>query len=414
MTMSGDEPILTAGEERAAAALKLALQDVSEQWPLRADVAAWVASVPKRQSLGHRLPVGMAAALAMIIVGAVAFAAWPKAVPGGGGASPSAVPSIPGTPGHFDNGSFSFDYPASWRTLSDEYYEGMENQVFAVLGTGDWKTGCYFTSNGGGCTGDTVDVSGGRVVVKVYERGGGPVSTCGTSPANATLGPNAVSKSTDGSATTWEIRMPGGDFGWTNNVFVEAWAGGPQQMAQAEALVASFRWADGVSNPDNCFQNETPSPGMAHYDADGTSFDYPAGWSILSGYEHWGLHGPTIHFAVGTGTVDSGCTVSANQGVSCGAPSLSATGDQVVVFWYGGASLFSNVASMFPSLPTGSLPPGETRVTVAGAPAIASHGDGWAKWQLSPAEYIEANWGPDATDAEAQVDALIGSLSLGQ
>jgi hypothetical protein len=58
------------------------------------------------------------------------------------------------------------------------------------------------------------------------------------------------------------------------------------------------------------------------------------------------------------------------------------------------------------------LPSGETRVTIGGIPAIESHGDGWVKWQVSRAAYIEARWGPAASTGESQAYAMIASLSV--
>jgi len=410
--MSGDEPILTGREERAAAALRLALRSVSEEWPLRVDAAAWVASVPRRRSIGRRLPVGIAAALAVLIAGAMAFTAWPR-----GAGPPSPGPSLPGTPGHFDDGQESFDYPTDWSVLagSDHGATGVMD-VLAVLGNGSWHESCQRgaegTSSWMNCSTDAVDVPSGGVVVKIYLWYGGPYVPCrGDTQANATFGNLAVRKTVDATVTTWEIRVPGNEFGQNGNIFVEVDTSSPSQLARAEALVASFRWAPGESNVGGCasIETPTPSPSLARYHADGISFDYPASWPVISGYQHWGIHGPTVEFAVGTGTVGSGCTVSAspNPGVSCCAPSLSVTADQVVVFWYEGAWLMDPGA-----LPTGSLPPGQVRVTVGGMPAIESHADGWAKWQVSRVGYIEAQWGPDATNAEAEVDALVASLSL--
>lgn len=416
--MSDDEPILTAREERAAAGLRLALRDVSQEWPLRVDAAAWVASVQRQRSIGRRLPVGIAAALVVVLVAAVAVFAGPRigigkpaetqahydngqfafdyssswrtiatdsnglpvlgtgdwglGCPGQPSASgcgeeitdisggrivltmwvqspgppaycsgndaletaplgtgwirrydedaryvtqpttrweirrpgydfgmtgnlwiqavtdnpaelanaaalvatfrwekagdycqsPTVRPSLPGTAGHFDNGRFSFDYPAGWTVLAGDYYEAMAYEVVAVLGTGVFRSGCTWTDNGAGCTGDAVDVNGGRVVVKIYERVGGPAPTCqGDVQANATLGPNAVQLTTgQGSALQWEIRLPGYEFGWPNNIFVEAWTSGDLSIAQVEALVASFRWASSVSNAGNCAPLDTPAP----------------------------------------------------------------------------------------------------------------------------------------------------------
>jgi hypothetical protein len=81
-------------------------------------------------------------------------------------------------------------------------------------------------------------------------------------------------------------------------------------------------------------------------------------------------------------------------------------GRQVVVYWYEGAEMMPG------PLPTGSLPPGQTRGSIGAMPTIESRGDGWNKWQLSAAGYIEARWGPNAVDTESAVAALIASLSI--
>jgi hypothetical protein len=176
--------------------------------------------------------------------------------------SPTAAPTLPGSAGHFDNGQFAFDYPASWRVLAADYPEGMAVQVYAVLGTGSWKSGCSFTDNGGMCSGDTVDVGGGRVVVKIWSLVGGPVPACtGNNQASATFGPNAVAESTYGSAIDWQIRYPGAEFGWTDDVDVAIWADGPAGLAQAQTLIASFRWDPGtVSGAGMCVPADTPAP----------------------------------------------------------------------------------------------------------------------------------------------------------
>jgi hypothetical protein len=80
-------------------------------------------------------------------------------------------------------------------------------------------------------------------VVKVYWRTGGPAPMCqGNAQANATVGPNAVQKTVDGSVTSWELRTPDGQFGWPNNPTFEVHTSDPAQLAKAEAMVASFRW----------------------------------------------------------------------------------------------------------------------------------------------------------------------------
>lgn len=325
--------------------------------------------------------------------------------------SPSVAPSLPGTAGHFDNGKFSFDYPADWRAIAGSFDEAMANHVTVVLGTGVWHSGCQVVDNGVTCTGDTADVSGGRVVVKIFERIGGPTAICNANDqANATLGPNAVSESTENGSTMWEIRRPGYEFGWPNNIFVQAWTDGDQALAQVEALVASFRWATGIGTGAGSMC-PSPSPAqLANYDSDGITFDYPATWKVISGYQHWGLHGPTIFFAVGTGGVDSNCQTTNDaqgspNGVSCsGSPTARVTGDQVVVFWYENAHLFTG------PLPTGPLGSNERMTTIDGQPAIEIDGPRSISWQISATDFIKAVWGPDAVDQQSQVQALIESF----
>jgi hypothetical protein len=61
------------------------------------------------------------------------------------------------------------------------------------------------------------------MIVRVYSWWGGPVVPCrGDVQANATFGSNAVRSESQGSTSTWEIRLPGNEFGQSNNIFVEA------------------------------------------------------------------------------------------------------------------------------------------------------------------------------------------------
>jgi hypothetical protein len=180
----------------------------------------------------------------------------------GVGSTPT-PPSLPGSPGHFDNGELSFDYPTDWPIIRAG--ESSANGVFyilAVLGTGTWHENCVKEATTSfvelACGADVVEVPAGGIVVKIYWRGGGPAPSClGDTQANATLGPNAVRKTTDGATTSWEIRPPDGEFGWPNNPIFEAHTSDPAQLARAEAMVASFRWGPSApSYPGLC----SPSP----------------------------------------------------------------------------------------------------------------------------------------------------------
>ena len=168
-------------------------------------------------------------------------------------AHPTAV-NLPGAPGHYDNGTFSFDYPRSWGVLAGAFDDGRYDEVYAVLGTGRWQS-VYGNPDAGFSNpgfDDTVDVSGGRVVVQIRPITGGPVGIpCGDNTANATIGTLVVSK-VGSSPTVWEIRRPGAGFGDPENVVILAWTSDAATTAQVEAMVASFQWAPGVKNVGHC------------------------------------------------------------------------------------------------------------------------------------------------------------------
>lgn len=164
------------------------------------------------------------------------------------------VPSLPGTPGHFDNGRFSFDYPTDWPVLAaDVRGPNVHESVVAVMGLGAWRENCASlvplppgALSGMECNDDVFDVPSGGILLDVYWRGGGPAPTCeGNTQANATVGPNPVQLFASGSMTRWEIRASGAEFGWPNNPIFEAHTSDAGQLAKAEAVVASFRWKPG-------------------------------------------------------------------------------------------------------------------------------------------------------------------------
>ena len=118
-------------------------------------------------------------------------------------AAATAAPTLPGTPGHFDNGEFSFDYPADWPVRSAGYDFQVE-YVLAVLGDATW-TGEGCRKGAAGSCSDSIVAAPGQVLVKVYRWWGGP-------------------------------------FVQNNNIFVSVTTDDPAQLARAEALTASFRW----------------------------------------------------------------------------------------------------------------------------------------------------------------------------
>ncbi len=261
--MTTEEPMLTQAEQTAAEALRIALHEIAGAWPVRVDAGALSAHTSaRRRSFGGRSPLGLAAALAVALIGATAVVAWPRDGAAGTVPSPSRVPTevptegptLPGTPGHFDNGQFSFDYPNSWSTLGGGVASTTVEYVLAVLGTGTWRENCQSGADGSSswmnCGSDIVEVPAGGIVVKVYLWYGGPFVPCrGDTQANATLGQYAVRKTVEGDLTRWEMRPPGNEFGQPNNIFVEAHTGDPNQLARAEGVVRSFRWKTSDQGP---------------------------------------------------------------------------------------------------------------------------------------------------------------------
>jgi hypothetical protein len=245
--MTTDEALLTPAERRSAEELRTALHDIAAAQPIRLDSGA-VTAVARTRRFGTHLPLGLVAALAIVVIAASALVAWPRQTPGGPTASPSAVATLPGTPGHYIDAGLSFDYPPDWPVISgtDNGAEGVM-YVLAVVGNGSWSESCQSGSQGSSswmnCGADIVTVPSGGIVVKVYRWYGGPAVPCrGDTQANATFGPNAVRETVNGDVTSWEIRAPGNEFGQPNNIFVEAHTSDAKQLARAQALVTSFRF----------------------------------------------------------------------------------------------------------------------------------------------------------------------------
>jgi hypothetical protein len=176
-------------------------------------------------------------------------------------ASASPAPTLPGQAGHFDDGSVAFDYPSSWPVIAGPHFPAIPvTYVLAVIGNGSWNENCQSSPDGAAfCSLDTVSFHPGGIVVKVYRFADGPPPSCrGDVQANATVGPNAVRKTVDGSTTSWELRPPGNEFGQPNNVFIEAHTDDAAQLATAESIVASFRWI-----PSNYPDTNCASPGTS-------------------------------------------------------------------------------------------------------------------------------------------------------
>lgn len=249
--MNSDDEMLTGAERRAAEELRTALHDIAAARPVHVDSGAFIAAARGR-GFGARLPLGLAAVLAVVLFATTALVVLPRqgSVGSQGSLSPAqtAGATLPGTPGHYSDGGLSFDYPPEWPVISgtDNGAEGVM-YVLAVVGNGSWSENCPSGSQGSSswmnCGADIVTVPSGGIVVKVYRWWGGPAVPCqGDTQANATFGPNAVRQTVNGDVTSWEIRAPGNEFGQPNNIFVEAHTSDAKQLARAQALVTSFRF----------------------------------------------------------------------------------------------------------------------------------------------------------------------------
>jgi hypothetical protein len=235
-----------------------------------------VSGASRELSFGGRAMKHMRRAIAAIAW--IALAALVGAC-GAGSASPTApaawsgpsgsispAPSLPGTPGHFDDGSVSFDYPTDWPIIAGVHTPLIPIiYVLAVFGNGSWSENCHTSAGGSSheCGPDLVSFPPGGIVVKVYRYWGAPAPVCrGDVQANATLGSNAVRKTIDGSTTSSELRPPGNEFSQPNNIFVEAHTDDPGQLAKAEGIVASFHWNMSTYSGGNCptAQGDSPSP----------------------------------------------------------------------------------------------------------------------------------------------------------
>jgi hypothetical protein len=207
-----------------------------------------------------------AIALVAVVVIAAACGSGSPTASTGGSTSTGPAPSLPGTPGHFDDRTVSFDYPTDWPVIAGVHTPLIPViYVLAVLGNGTWSENCQSSADGSSksCGSDLVSFPPGGVVVKVYRYWGSPAPVCrGDVQANATLGPNAVRKRVDGTTTSWELRSPGNEFQQPNNIFVEAHTDDPGQLAKAAGIVASFRWNMSTYSGGNCptAQGDSPSP----------------------------------------------------------------------------------------------------------------------------------------------------------
>jgi hypothetical protein len=240
--MRSDEP--TRDEQsRVESALRRALRETGEEYPISMPARGALLAVSKRRSNpGARLLAGLAVGIAVALVGASLLLRTSSNPPAG---SPQASATSSGTGvSVFEGPEYSFAYPSNWRTISSGLDETNVNRVDVVLGTGSWTSGCQTTANGESCGPDAAVVSGDQIVVKVWRQVDGPQWVCTSSePADATLGSNAVLETVENAGGRWQLRRPGNEFGEQKNVIVDAWFASPEGRVLAEQLIASLRWA---------------------------------------------------------------------------------------------------------------------------------------------------------------------------
>lgn len=141
----------------------------------------------------------------------------------------------------------SFEYPAEWREITGSFQAYHYYRIEAVVGTGDWTTGCiqYLdlqgNVNGESCSGETFDVGPGEVVVEMLTADNPAGYHATAPPATAGIVDGLpYSTVTSGSRTTWRI------YNIPNDPPLDVIAEfGEQPSAtarrQVEALIASIR-----------------------------------------------------------------------------------------------------------------------------------------------------------------------------
>jgi hypothetical protein len=143
-------------------------------------------------------------------------------------------------------------------------------------------------------------------------------------------------------------------------------------------------------------------PVLRHYAGASFSLDYPSDWRVIRGLAHYGIDGPTIVVALGTGDYDLGCTVTANS-VACQGSRWVVPSSGVVVAYY-----YLSFLRTHPQ-PTPSLGPGERWVDVGGRAAVLAQTATSMLWHFPGApEFIEARWGAaNAERSRAEVETMI-------
>lgn len=146
-----------------------------------------------------------------------------------------------------------------------------------------------------------------------------------------------------------------------------------------------------------CSMLTTPPVATSTFEGQGFTFEYPQTWRVISGFEHAGLHGPTVLAAVGIGDFDLGCTSTPNS-VSCDAGPQWTVPDDGIVLAY-------RISAWIPSHPQPApiLARGERWVRVGGRDAVLSLGVSSMSWHVPGApEFIEVRWGGSIDDADAR------------
>lgn len=171
-------------------------------------------------------------------------------------------------------------------------------------------------------------------------------------------------------------------------------------------LVAFAGLITGGRAPSVKLSTVEPSTRLSTFRGDGFTFVYPADWRQISGYEHAGLHGPTVLAAVGIGDFNLGCSYTSTS-VSCDSgPRWTVPDSGIVLVYRFGAWLGPIVPQ-----PTPALGPGDTWVSVGGRATVLSETGHSLVWHfLGAPEFIEARWGPGApAPVPSQVRAVVSS-----
>jgi hypothetical protein len=240
----------------------------------------------------------------LVLLGALAaacFAPDPTMTPVASVAPATLTPRPTIGVSHFDEGGLSFDHPSEWHVIAQDEFNGVDF-VMAVVGTGDWNSGCETIGNVTTCGAPALITAPGEVVAQFSTFGHGPATALYEIPSfdsvRTSKGLTAVT-----SDTYARLFAPGG-----HPVEVHVRYGGPPSatlLAQVAAMINSVdygrdhpatqltTWDDSAVDPEDCPRQELAGQlgrgdmgGLNLLESDSSLawlLSWPSGWTARPG-----------------------------------------------------------------------------------------------------------------------------------